>query len=152
MTDKATLITEFDQARNHMRQLLAEIDTKLEIYPEWTIKELLAHLAGWDDATILTLQAFERGEATPLLAMRGINFYNAQTVGERAELELKQIIREWEMVREQLLSILAAMPEEKLNVPVTSPWGDTHTVAQLVKIMADHEEEHAVAIHDLIHQ
>jgi DinB superfamily len=150
MIDKANLMKEFDQARSHMRQLLDEIDARVKIYPEWTIKELLAHLAGWDDATILSLQAFEKGEATPLLAMRGIDFYNAQTVGERTELDLSQIIREWEMVREQLLAILAAMPEEKLSEKIVSPWGPTFTVARLVQIMADHEEEHAMAIQELI--
>jgi hypothetical protein len=50
-----------------------------------------------------------------LLAVRGINFYNAQTVAERANLDLMQIIREWEMVREQLLSLLVDLPPEKLS-------------------------------------
>jgi hypothetical protein len=150
MINKTQLMQEFDQARNHMRQLLTDIDTKLEIYPEWTIKELLAHLAGWDDATILALQAHARGEAPPLLAMRGINFYNAQTVGERAGLNLAQIIREWEMVREQLLAILNELPEEQLADMIVSPWGQTLSVAQLVQIMAEHEEEHAVAIQERV--
>ncbi len=150
MTDKATLMKDFDEARSHMRRLLDEVDKKMEIYPEWTIKELLAHLAGWDDATILSLQAFEKGEATPLLARRGIDSYNAQTVGERIELDLSQIIREWEMVREQLLGILAAMPEEQLSEMIVSPWGPSYPVAKLVQIMADHEEEHAMAIQELI--
>jgi hypothetical protein len=150
MTHKTTLMQEFDQARNHMRGLLVDLDTQLEIYPEWTIKELLAHLAGWDDATILALQAHSRGETPPMLAMRGITFYNAQTVGERANLNLSQIIREWEMVREQLLAILTDLPDEKLNDTIVSPWGQPLTVAELVKIMADHEEEHAEAIQELV--
>jgi hypothetical protein len=148
--DKTELMKEFDRARTHMRVLLAELDTRVEIYPEWTIKELLAHLAGWDDATILALQAHSRGETPPLLAVRGIDFYNDQTVGERANLNLAQIIREWELVREQLLGLLAALPPEKLEDPILSPWGQILTIVELVKVMADHEEEHAEAIEKLL--
>jgi hypothetical protein len=32
--DKTVLMKEFDFARNHMRTLLAELDTRVEIYPE----------------------------------------------------------------------------------------------------------------------
>ena len=152
MIDKTELMKEFDLARNHMRTLLAEMDTHVKNYPEWTIKELLAHLAGWDDATIMALQAHSRGETPPLPAVRGINFYNAQTVAERANLDLAQIIREWEMVREQLLTLLADLPPEKLADPILSPWGPMLTVIELVKIMADHEEEHAEAIQALLEQ
>ena len=146
MIKKDQLMQEFDQARTHMRQALDAVDSKMEIYPEWTIKEMLAHLAGWDDATIQALKAYSCGNEPPLLAMRGIDFYNSQTVGERAGLNMPQIIREWEMVREQLLAILAALPEEKLGDLIVSPWGKTLTVANLVRIMAEHEEEHALAI------
>ena len=119
---------------------------------EWTIKELLAHLAGWDDATILALQAYSRGETPPLLAVRGINFYNAQTVAERANLDLAQITQEWEMVREQLLNVIADFPPEKLEEQILSPWGPMLTVAQLIQIMSEHEEEHAEAIHAIVEQ
>ena len=149
MQDKAHLMQAFDEAREKMRAALPGIDTHMEIYPNWTIKEMLAHLAGWDDATIIALRAFSAGQAPPLLALRGIDFYNAQTVAERADLKYEQIVQEWELVREQLKAILNDLPAERLGDKLVSTWGPIMTVARLVAIMADHEEEHAAVVHEL---
>ena len=149
MKNKATLLQEFDQVREHMRSVLAGIDPKTGIYPEWSIQELLAHLAGWDDATIQALQALEKGNEPPLLAMRGIDFYNAQTVAERAELSYDQIVKEWELIREQLVSLLNEMPEELIQKRIVTPWGDIMSVDSLIQIMIDHEEEHAEVVEEV---
>ncbi len=150
MKDKATLLQEFHQVRGHMRAALASAGPHMTIYPEWTIKELLAHLAGWDDATILALQALEAGEEPPLLAMRGIDFYNAQTVAERSSLNYDQIVREWELVREQLVKLLAGMPDDLVSRQVVTPWGEIMPVAYMIQVMIDHEEEHAEAVERLV--
>ena len=65
MDEKAKLIQQLDEARAKMRAVLEGIDTRVEIYPTWTIKEVLAHIAGWDDvsASSLRLHAGGPGEA-----------------------------------------------------------------------------------------
>jgi hypothetical protein len=137
------LLNEFEQARQKIRRQLDGIDIHMEIYPNWTVKELLAHLAGWDDATIVALQAHSQGETTPQLALRGIDAYNVQTVGERAGLGYEQIVLEWELVREQLVAILQKLPLEQLSDRIVSPWGPMLSVEELICIMIEHEEEHA---------
>ncbi len=143
MSDKTELMQEFDRAREELRSLLPGIDAQRRLYPSWTIKEFLAHLTGWDDATIVTLQALKAGEATPLLASRGIDAYNAQTVAERAGLDYGQIVREWELVHDQVKAFLTEMEAERLEQEIISSWGKPMTVAQLMWVMIDHELEHA---------
>lgn len=142
------LLNEFEQARQKTRRQLEGIDVYMEIYPNWTVKELLAHLAGWDDATIVALQAHSQGEATPLLALRGIDAYNEQTVGERSNLDYAQIVQEWDLVREQLVAILKELPPEQLKDRIVSPWGPMLNVEQLIRIMIEHEEEHAEVLEE----
>ena len=142
------LLEEFEQARQKTRRQLEGIDLQMEIYPNWTVKELLAHLAGWDDATVVALQAHNQGETTPLLALRGIDAYNTQTVGERAELGYEQIVGEWELVREQLVAILHELPLEQLSDRIVSPWGPMLSVERLIRIMVEHEEEHAEVLEE----
>ena len=143
MENKAQIIRRFNEARDEVRGLLPKIDQHMEIYPGWTIKEVLAHLAGWDDATILALSAFLAGDAPPVPASRGIDPYNAQTVAERSDLNYEQIIGEWNMVRDQLTPLLERLPDEKLTSTIVAPWGPTMTVAELIKDMGEHEMEHA---------
>ncbi len=143
MDSKEKIIERFNQARQEVRGLLPQIDQHMEIYPGWTIKEVLAHLAGWDDATILALKAFLAGEAPPVPASRGIDPYNAQTVAERSNLNYDQIVREWDMVRDQLTPMLESLTDEKLAATIVAPWGPSMTVATLIRDMAEHEAEHA---------
>jgi len=143
MQNKTQLIQRFNEARHKVRALLSDIDIHMDIYPGWTIKEVLAHLAGWDDATILTLEAFSAGNPPPVPAVRGINLYNSQTVAEREKLNYEQIVREWDLVRKQLSSILESIKDEKLGATIVSPWGPSMTVAELITVMTEHEEEHA---------
>jgi hypothetical protein len=143
---KAELIQHFLVARSQLRALLPEIDVHMEIYPGWKIREVLAHLAGWDDATIIALQKFVEGEPPLMTAARGIDFYNSQTVAERKELSLEQVIREWEWVREQLIPILDRLPTENLDNIIVTPWGVNMSIFTMLKIMVDHEEEHTEVI------
>jgi hypothetical protein len=146
MTDKTLLTEQFNQARTELRELLPNIDLKMEIYPGWTIKEVIAHLAGWDDATILALDAFVAHLPPPTPAIKGLDSYNEQTVEERVDLGYEQIVREWELIREQLIKVFGNLPDEMLATSIVSPWGLTMTVEQLLKIMINHEKEHADAI------
>ena len=146
MTTKMQFVKRLTRAHEEVRALLPDIDIHMEIYPGWTIKEMLAHLAGWDDAMILALRAYIAGDTPPTPANRGIDAYNAQTVAERSNLNYDQIVREWEWVREQLIPILYQIKEEELETIIVAPWGPSMTITQMLNIIIHHEEEHAEVI------
>jgi hypothetical protein len=147
--ERARLIEQLDEAREKMRAVLVDIDTRMEIYPSWTIKHVLAHITGWDDATIASLRAHAGGDEPGTPASRGIDVYNAESVETRDALDYEHIIQEWELARDQLKDAINEMPTEKLVEPLLFPWGQTGTVAQIVAIFANHEEEHAREIQAL---
>lgn len=150
MPSAETLIAELDHARHILRQLLQDLEAQhaasLEVYPTWTIKELLAHVAGWDDACIATLRAHSRGELPATPAASGIDLYNVSTVARRAALPLEQVIQEWESTREVLKQIIRDLPAEKLAEQFVYPWGPTGDLTRMVHIFAEHEAEHAEEI------
>jgi hypothetical protein len=150
MEEKARLIQQLDQARETMRAALADVDTQMEIYPTWTIKHVLAHITGWDEATSSSLRAHARGEEPATPAARGIDFYNAQSVATRESLSYEQTFKEWKLAREELKAAINEMPEEIFNEPLLLPWGAIGTIAQVVAIFVDHEEEHAREIQELV--
>ncbi len=149
MTDKTQLLQDYDQAHEELRRLLPGIDRRRRIYPAWTVKELLAHLAGWDDAIILTLEALRDGKPAPLIAPRGPDVYNAQTVAERAELAYEQVVKEWEWVRDRVVALLEAFEPEQLEQDAVTPWGVPMPVEQLIRFMIEHEKEHARYLREL---
>ncbi len=150
MQTKTEIIQEFNAARAKTRALLPEIDGKMQIYPNWTIKEVLSHLIGWDDANIMALEAFATGQPPVAPALRGVDFYNAQIIEEREALSYEQIVSEWEWAREQLITVLDKLTETDLQSNIVAPWGISMSVLELLTRMAAHEKEHAETIQRLI--
>lgn len=149
MDERQQLIQQLDEARAEMRAALTEVDRRATIYPHWTIKEILAHIAGWDDAVTSSLCAHAGGDEPATPAVRGLDVYNAESVETRLALSFEQTVREWELSREQLKAALVEMPEEQFARPMLFPWGQTGTIAQLLKIWIDHEHEHARDVRNL---
>ena len=47
-TDKTALMSEMDQARAELWQLVDAVDPATEIYPGWNKRDFFAHIAGWE--------------------------------------------------------------------------------------------------------
>ncbi|MCP4543179.1 MAG: DinB family protein [Chloroflexi bacterium] len=149
MDEKTRLIQKLDVSRAKIKAALADIDQQTEIYPTWTIKHILAHIAGWDDAAIASLRAHAGGDKPATPATEGIDAYNEASVATREALSYDRIAREWELARDQFKDAIREMPPEKLAEPLLFPWGETGTVAQIVHIFAHHENGHAEEIRQL---
>lgn len=137
------LIERLGRARRKLAALAEQAPVGKYIYPGWTIKELLAHVSGWDDVVIEALRAHAKGEPVSTTVTRGINAYNAQTVSSRETLDLEHTIAEFHATRAALIQALRDLPDEKFNQALTFPWGEIGTVAYLIEIFAEHEEYHS---------
>ncbi len=146
MSTKAALLAHLKESRQKLADLVSAIPPEEKIYPEWRVKELLAHFAGWDDAVLIALRAFLNGSEPIVVAPRGADDYNARTVEERSPLPLEHIIREWQLNRELLLNLISQVPEEKLQATVVYPWGEEGVLYTLLESQAQHEEYHYAEI------
>jgi hypothetical protein len=143
--EKEFLISRWENRRATLKALVTEAEAHRdkEIYRGWKLKELLAHMSGWDDAVIATLKAHAQDAPTETPASRGVNAFNAQTVSTRETLDYDHIRREWDRTHELLIEALNELPLEKYHQALDFPWGETGTVAYLVEVFVKHEEEHA---------
>ena len=141
--DRDLLLHRMDETRLKIENLMPEIDTNKEIYPGWTIKDILAHMTGWDDATIDSLRAHVGESPRSVPAIRSLDGYNALSVSSRKDLDYEHVLKEWRLTRQELRTIIEQLPEDKFVSPVIVPWGEKSTVTYLVDMFRDHEEEHA---------
>ena len=142
-SQKKILVERLRKAREHLNQFVSQAPIDKQIYPNWTLKQYLDHLSGWDDAIIESLNAHAKNEPVPQTAARGINAYNADTVTTRESLSFEHTRREFDKSREAVIETIQNLPDEKFDQPFTFAWGDSGTVADLVEIFAEHDEEHA---------
>jgi len=141
--DREFLLQRMDETRSKIETLLPKVDPNKEIYLGWTIKDLLAHMTGWDDATIDSLRAHVIGRPPSVPAILSLDEYNNSTVSSRKDLDYDQVLKEWRLTRQVLRTIIEKMPEDKFFGPIVVPWGNKATVTYLVDMFRDHEEEHA---------
>lgn len=85
--DRDFLLHRLAEIRQKIEELLPKIDPAKEIYQGWRIKQMLAHITGWGDASIDSLHAHIAGRAPAIPAIRGINEYNIRTVPSRQSLD-----------------------------------------------------------------
>jgi hypothetical protein len=143
MDEKVRLVRQLDEARAELQAALEQASAGLEVYPGWTIHQVLAHITGWDDAVTCSLRAHAGGQEPAVPAGRGIDAYNAHSVATREGLGSDRLWAEWEQAREQLKAAIDAMPAVKFQEALLLPWGQVGTIDQLVAIFRDHELEHA---------
>ena len=148
MSERENILSKLNAARQEIIDRLpdAESHKDKELFPGWTLKEMLAHMTGWDDANIASLRAhiLENEPDTP--ARCGINKYNAITVPRRADMDYRQVRLEWEQTRAVMVDIIRGMPEERFLQAFTLPWGEKGTVTYMLKVFIHHEHSHATDI------
>lgn len=151
MDIREELIARLARSRAAMLAYLDKIDRNRKIYPLWTVREILAHLSGWDDATIAFIRTIlEGGQPGLTLAAQGINVYNAETVATREGLDYDHIYREYLETRRILIELIRQVPVEQITQQYVLPWGGYGTLVDMINIFAPHEEEHAEDVRKII--
>ena len=151
MATKDELIQWLEESHAKIEQLAAQVDREAEIYPHWTIHEVLAHFTGWDDAVLASLKSHAAGGIPTVVAERGPDIYNAATVTEREALSFDHIYQEWQHTHEQLKIAIRELPPEKMNEEIIFPWGQKGNVEDLViGLTREHEVSHASDIEKLL--
>ena len=140
---KNILINHLNESHKAIEGLLSGIDPSKEIYPGWTIKQVLAHISGWDDACIDALRMHELDHSPSIPVIHSLDKYNESSVSCRKRLTYDKILKEWRVTRKILCEIIDGLPEEKFLEPVAVPWGKKITVTKLVDIFSHHDKEHA---------
>lgn len=130
-------------SRREIRQAIDQIDPTSQIYPGWQLRELLAHIAGWDQLLAKCLSAHANGERFSRPGFPETDEFNRQSIEARADLSTEQVSADWETRREELIAVLGAMPPERFEQPLIFPWGQVGTVEDILRGFASHERRHA---------
>lgn len=149
MEESQRLIERLDQGRRALQGMMVGLDREVEICPGWTIKEILAHIAGWDDVASDALRAHAAGAVPAALDPPGIDDYNEVIVRRCEALSYEEVVQYWRQARRELKEALTDMSPESLHEPMLYPWGERGNAARVVAILSDHEKEHAAEIREL---
>jgi hypothetical protein len=89
---------------------------------EWSPKDLIGHLASWEEHALDALDAWDRGERAPIDALWsiGTNAINRQNVEMKAAWPLARVRGESERTFAELLDALGSLTDARWRGPVSS--------------------------------
>jgi uncharacterized damage-inducible protein DinB len=111
---------------------------------EWTIKDVLAHVAAWDDFHAARAELALAGREAEIVSVE-VDERNAKLLAERRNWPLDQALKAAIESRQRYLELFSSVGDEQLVRPVHLPWMET-SVWHWAYWRARHDAAHAADI------
>lgn len=115
---------------------------------EWSVKDIIAHLASFEHILTDVLSGFLGGGPTPYLERWSNEKFNDDEVAQRRTRTPAQVLAEYNDTHARNMSMVAKIPAEKCREPGTLPWyGAEYSLDDfVVYTYYGHKREHCAQI------
>jgi uncharacterized protein (TIGR03083 family) len=134
------------QRLNDTIQALADDDwDRATTNPEWSARDILSHLAVAEPGLLARMNLILEGKSQ-LPPGFDLNVYNTRQVAKKKGAAVAELVNSLTASREKLLLFLDELPDASLDIRGWHASGREVTVAEMLQILAWHEESHAADI------
>jgi uncharacterized damage-inducible protein DinB/predicted RNase H-like HicB family nuclease len=112
---------------------------------DWTVKEVLAHIAAWDRWVLREMKRMLRGEAPDITTAQNEDAFNAANVPAWRNRALEEVLAELQEARATWVAWLETLPVEEF-FRRRSFQGDNWAFPGWLKVYWRHDAEHAAQI------
>jgi uncharacterized protein (TIGR03083 family) len=145
LQDKAAFVERVHSARAELNQVLSGMTeeqlTRGATVGDWSIKDVIAHLAAWTGTAAMAVERALRGERVGPLITGSVDEWNARRVDERRRLPLVDVVQEFNETYDRLLAALESAPDDAIPLG-PSGWDQS---ARLWWV-TEHDREHLDAL------
>ena len=140
------LLAELGEAR---RELLSSVEglSKAQMTcplagGAWSAKDVLAHIASWDEMRCFEIARVARGDAPLYAGLHEEDFvaWNDLLIAPRRDLPLDQALQELHYARDRVLEMIASVPDDRL--------AEVAPGRVRIRRAAAHDREHVAQIRD----
>ncbi len=148
------LAGQLDDARERLVNSYAGLSEQEMVEPgvagDWSVRDILAHIAVWDREQTSAYRAMLQGERPYFLDidMDGVEAFNQERHAQVEGVGVDGVITDFLAAREEMLALLRDVDNAALFAPAP---GDEHadlSIAACVGVSYNHDEEHAEMIED----
>lgn len=145
MAERDELVSKFQQSQQELERAVAglgESDAAEVWCGRWGVKQIIAHIAGWESAVAQALGKIAQGERP---SAEGINLSDVEgsndTFAERVQrTSFAQVMQDLSAAGGRLIAAVHELPEDRLE--------EGRTARRMLETMIRHPAEHTGAIHD----
>lgn len=147
---KEDVLTKLAESRQTLRQAIQGLGeeemTQVQVEGVWTIKDVLGHIASWEEICLEPLRPYADGKPFQVEDIKDYLNVNQGLVDRKQDTSLDAILDEWDAIRQELTATASKLSAEQWEQKVISPWGDEGTVTEMLDELYEHELEHAHTI------
>lgn len=119
---KARILKRLQTERTRLEQTLLCLNPDDMLYPhvvgEWTVKDVLAHLADWEAHMLVWIAAGRRGDPVenpdPGLTWEQLDKFNQRVYEAHRDQPLQEVLAYFRAIHNQFMAMIEAMPEEEM--------------------------------------
>ena len=119
--------------------------TSRPLFEEYTVKDLLAHVAAWDALYQERMALFLAGRQEEIAAV-DLDEHNAAVRARRREWTLSQALAASTQARQNFLETFSRASDEQLHRPVAIPWANALPLRAWAVWRARHDAVHAADV------
>jgi hypothetical protein len=158
--DKARILDEMRTNYAVLQEILAQLDetqmTTQGVITNWSIKDILAHIASWQHRLLLWLNAAIRHEQPAISgpdSVEEMDRFNAQFYQENKSRPLGEVLIDFRTTHLQIMDVVQAMLEEDLTNPQRFTWSKGEPLWHLIAgDTFEHYQEHRGQIQEWLAQ
>ncbi len=145
--NKAAIVARLDQERELLEQTIAALNPGVMLEPgvvgEWSVKDVLAHLADWEEHMLLWLDAARGGERVrgpdQGLTWRQLGQFNERIHQAHRDERLDLVLDYFEDAHARFMEMVEAMPEDELLERGRYPFLGKQAIYDWLVNYADHD-------------
>jgi uncharacterized protein (TIGR03083 family) len=144
---KTVLLAALDAAREELMTAAALVPvderTSRAVCGEWTLKDVLGHVADWEWYGVAGLRQMVAGQPPEPEAIGDLEIWNATHADARRDQSWGVVWGDLHAARQSLLQILRRMSQSEMARSFPFPWGSEGAAYQWAGIFVEHDREHA---------
>ncbi|MCG3209416.1 MAG: hypothetical protein FOGNACKC_03040 [Anaerolineae bacterium] len=149
MNSIESIISDLRFSRSTLLRAIAGLSqrelTQTPINGAWTIKEVLAHIVGWDNRTLNTLKLITTNRAGEVPGV-DVQPFNQQSVAAASDKTLAEVMAEAHEIHEQVIELISRLDYKEIDRRHERNGRFITIRSYVIDIMADHERQHAAEI------
>jgi predicted RNase H-like HicB family nuclease/uncharacterized damage-inducible protein DinB len=149
---KSVLLAALAAAREELMATVAlvpeEQRTTRALCGDWTLKDLLGHIADWEWVGAESFGSMARGRPSSIQPVSDIDAWNARHAKARAGHSWDAVCADLEASRLQMVGTVRLMSDAEFMRSHQAPWGRVGTCYDLISEYVCHDREHAQGLRD----
>jgi uncharacterized damage-inducible protein DinB len=149
MTKEETLakLAESRQTLHQAIEGLSEEEmTQVQVEGVWTVKDVLGHIASWEETCLEPLQRYADGGPFEVQVIEDYMAWNDEQAARKRDVPLDAILDELATIRQGLVEAASRLSAGQWKQRVPFSWGGRGTIAEVLDVFYQHELEHVRSI------